>query len=111
MDCSRRRVPRQKVLILSHPDGHLEIFGEAIDAHICRVPTASTIEAERQAEQVVEWLLPHRFRDLWQRDKLRAVGTSRPLLPSTLARSLATTKAVAALNSMTAQEQEVATWS
>jgi hypothetical protein len=88
MHSNIRRAPRQKVLILSHPDGCLEIFGEGIDVHLARVPVAFSPAAERQAEEVTGMLLPLRFRDLWRRDRLRAVGTTRPLLPSVLAASL-----------------------
>ena len=111
MDSIKSRGTRQKVLILSHPDGYVEIFGDGIDVHIARIPLATSRQAERQAEAVASMLMPLRFRELWRRDRLRTVGTTRPLLPSVLATSLATCEAVAAINSMNATErEEVTAW-
>lgn len=101
MDCTNRRSPRQKVLILSHPDGYLQVYGEpSLDVHVARIPVAHSVEAEFHAEAVVEMLLPMRFRQLLTtvypipgtksvRGPLRTVGTTAPLLPSVLQASLA----------------------
>lgn len=101
MDSSKSRAPQQKVLIVSHPDGHVEIFSEQhIAAWIARVPVASSLQAEQQAEAVAEMLMPQRFRELWRRDYLRAVGSTKPLLPSVLQRAIATRESMRRLNAV-----------
>jgi hypothetical protein len=109
MDCKQKRPPRQKVVVKI--DGELvRVFGDNIDPIIIRVPVAHSVEAERQADEIVEMLLPLRFREICSADRLRAVGTTRPLFPSTLARSLATNELIGALNATTAPAQEVVAW-
>ncbi|TWU24775.1 hypothetical protein [Bythopirellula polymerisocia] len=91
--------PRAAVLVVSHPNGHLEVFGDRhIVVHIARLPVANNIEAERIAQNVVEMLLDRPFLAVYRADKLRAVGTTRPLLPTVLARELATNELIRILN-------------
>lgn len=100
MDSTRKRPARQPVLVLARPDGTIEIFAENhIDFCVARVPVANSIEAERMAEAVADLLLPRRYRGLWQADKLRKIATTRPLLPSALADSIAVRACIDALNS------------
>ena len=76
---------RQPSLILSHPDGNLEVFSDTnIDYHFARVPVAFDQDRECMSEEVSAMLLPVRYRDLWRADRLRLVGSTRPLLPSVL---------------------------
>ena len=115
MDSNRStRAPRQGVLVLSHPDGHLEVFAEKCTAvHIARVPTAGSSEAERQSEDVTHWLLPRRYRDLHRADRLRATGTTRPLKPSALKASLEVPAVIEDLNrlaAMFAPQPEAMVW-
>jgi hypothetical protein len=114
MDCTKcgAPLPRIAVLVISGADGAIEAFAErGVDVHFCRVPAAFSRAAEEQAEEVAELLIPRRFRDLWRRDRLRAVGTTRPLLPSVLARSLAVDELIGAFNGMKQPgESEVVQW-
>ncbi|QEG34441.1 hypothetical protein [Bythopirellula goksoeyrii] len=96
---TKEKPQRAAVLILSHSDGHLEVFAERhIDVHLQRVPMADTIPGERLAEEVVEKLLPPRYRQLFWADKLRAVGSTGPLSSIVLARAMATNKLIGILN-------------
>lgn len=105
--------PRSAVLIVSHGDGYIEAFAERnIDVHIARVPVAHSREAEQNAEHVAELLLPVRYRPLFQRDRLRAAGTTQPLLPSALQQSFVVRDCVQRLNQLTGAnaESEVVVW-
>src|SRR5262245_51677303 len=93
--------PRAAVLVVAHPDGHLEAFAEAhVSVLIARVPIAPTREAEALADDVFWLSLPLSFRALYRADRLRAVGTTRPLLPSTMTQSRATEKLIVQLNAV-----------
>jgi broad specificity phosphatase PhoE len=104
------------VLVLTHADGHVECYAErGVTIHLTRVPAAFTPDGERQAEDVAEWLLPRRYRELWRADYLRANGTTRPLLPSTLAEAHTVTAIIDALNQATdsfapTEESEAVAW-
>ena len=52
------RPPRLAVLILSHGDGYLEIFGDGIDVHLARVPLVGTAEGELLAENWIDATIP-----------------------------------------------------
>lgn len=94
------QTPRQNVLILSHHDSFIEVFAERnTDVHIARVPQGFTLEGERQADQIAEGRLPRRYRQLWRADRLRATGSTHPLLPSTLADSQSINELLTAFNS------------
>lgn len=113
MDCtnSPRCRPRVTVLILSHSDGILEVFGEAcLDVHLVRVPVAFSRQAEIAAEDVVEMLLPPRFQPLFRRDRLRATGTTAPLIPSSLRRSIDVQECLALFNMVHSPESEAMAW-
>ncbi len=104
MNYEAKRPKRQPILILSHADGFLEVFGERhVDVHIARLPTASSAEGERQAEEVAELLLPLRYRPLFRADLLRKNGTTRPLLPSVLVAARQVKKDIVALNCLGAK--------
>lgn len=80
---------RTRVLILSRPDGTLAIYIEGqADVKVQRVPVGFSREAQDQAEDVAEMLLPPRWREVWAANNLKAVGTTAPLLPSVLVESL-----------------------
>jgi hypothetical protein len=99
MQSNRKSSQRARILILSHSDGYCEIFAErAVEIHLQRVPAAFSIEGEAQAEDVMEALLPRRFRELWRADFLRATGSTRPLLPSVLRQSIGTKECLRLLN-------------
>ncbi len=104
---------RQPVLIVSHPDGHVEIFSDRhVDVYVARVPVASSREAEVMAEDVIEMLIPRRYRGLYRADRLRKNGTTRPLLPSVLADSIRARKDIDAINELRVNTpaEEVLTW-
>ncbi|QDT75576.1 hypothetical protein [Lacipirellula limnantheis] len=93
---------RQAVLVIAHADGFLEAFAERnIDVHFLRQPAAETPLGERIAEACAELMLPRRCRDVWRRDLLRAVGTSRSLTAETALAALAAKDCQAALEPFT----------
>jgi hypothetical protein len=103
MQSNRKSSQRARILILSHSDGYCEIFAErAVEIHLQRVPAAFSIEGEAQAEDVMEALLPRRFRELWRADFLRVNGTTRPLLPSVLKQALGIKELCRKLNNLPA---------
>ena len=74
---------RRAVLFAVHADGYVEAFGDdAIDIKIVRVPQAPSPASEALTDDVFELMLPPRYRRLYRADKLRTVGTTRPVLPS-----------------------------
>lgn len=89
---------RQPLLAVSHPDGFIELYGEHITAKIIRVPVAESLEGERLAEDFIELGLPHYWRQLYFPGKRIATGTTLPLLPTTIERSLETKRSLAELN-------------
>jgi len=99
-----RRPQRETVLILSYPDGYQEVFAERhVDVHLVRVPVTNSPEGEQIADDVIEMMLPWRYRSLYRADRLRATGTTRPLLPSVMARAMANTEAISTLNELASQ--------
>ena len=85
MNHSPPKPRRETDLILSYPDGYLEVYSERpVDVHLARVPVAFDQDGECMSEEVAAMLLPVRYRDLWRADRLRLVGSTRPLLPSVL---------------------------
>ena len=113
---SPNSTPRARVLVISHPDGHLEVFGEQnIDVLIQRVPRADSDQGRCIAEDVVELLLPLRFKNLYWPNKCRARGTTRPLTADTLQQALFVGNLLSGLNgfvleSRPEQKGEVVTW-
>jgi hypothetical protein len=79
-----------------------------IDVRIVRIPVAHTRAGELIAEQCAELMLPRRYRDLWRRDYLRAVGTVEPLTAEAALDALAAKDCVAALNSVADAAKEAA---
>ena len=74
MEPQRTWNPRTRALIVSHPDQHLEVFSAAaVDIHLARVCAARTSEGERMADEILELMLPERYRELYRADMLRAV--------------------------------------
>jgi len=103
--------PRSDVLVVSHSDGHIEVFGEKnVSVRIVRMPAANSLQSERTAEDVAELMLPRRYRDLYRADRLRAVGNTRPLRPSTLVDAQWARDFITALNAMAGTREEVTTW-
>jgi hypothetical protein len=88
---------RQAVLIVADGD-YIEVFGEAVDVHVAKLPQAGSREMGDVAEQCLELALPHRYRSLFDRSKLRCNAVIRPLSPIAALQALATKQAVVALN-------------
>ena len=106
----KQRPPRQAVLIVAHPDNHIEAFAEKnVDIHASRIPQSFSREGERQAEEVMQIMLPPRYRDLYRADRLRKTGSTRPLLPSVLADSLVVRDCPTALDTVN-DKGEVLAW-
>ena len=95
---TKPRAPRQKLLVVAHPDHYLEFYGEGVDVLLVRMPMAFGRQAEITAEDVFEARLPLGFRPLYDRSKLIKTASTRPLAPTTLARAIETQNAVRRLN-------------
>ena len=109
MDSLTSRPKRQAVVVAAHPDGFVEIFAnQNIDVRIVRIPVAHTRAGEILAEQCAELMLPRRYRDLWRRDHLRAVGTIPPLTAQAALASLVAKDCVAALSQFSEPVERVA---
>lgn len=105
------RLPRQAVLIVSHPDGYVEVFADAnIDVYLARVPVAETCAGERLADECLALMLPRRYRDLHRADRLRTVGTTRPLRPKAAHAAILAGSAISALNALDGEREEVVRW-
>lgn len=100
MQSTTNRQRREQALIVLHPD-HLEFFaGKNVSVKIVRAPASFSLEMECRVEDVVELLLPPYWRRLYFPGYCRATETLRPLLPSTLARSVATGDLIRLLNGL-----------
>jgi len=84
-DHTRERPPREKVLIVAHSDGFLEVFGaKHVDVRIQRCLAAFSPEMEAVAEDCVELSLPPAWRSLYFPGFCRRSAMLRPLLPTTM---------------------------
>lgn len=92
--------PRQPVLLLSHDDGYIEVFGDptVVDVKIIRLPGGCSREYEPTADDVLGMLMPHRYRRVWRDDYLRANGSTRPLHAAVMQNALGMADAVHTLN-------------
>ena len=103
---------REAVLIALHSDGFIEAFGEKnVDVRIASVPHCPS--SEILAEDAFELLLPHRYRRLFWPVKIRATAMHRPLLSSTMARSIVVRDCITSLNDILQKhqpEQELTVW-
>lgn len=104
--------PRQSVLVVSHPDGFIEVYAPPnIDARVYRVLASHSREAERIADDCIDLELPSRFRELHRADLLRATGTTRPRRPSSALQALVIRDAIASLNDLAPEPAgEVVAW-
>ena len=99
------RAPRQRVLLVLDGLGGIEVYGEALDVHVCHVPAVEHWHNESAADHVAHARLPWRFRDLWRADWLRAVDTTRPMTVVALAAAQATHDALVTLDRLAEPEQ------
>ncbi len=94
---SHERPKREAVLIALHGDGYVEAYAERnVDVRI--VTVSHCPGAEALAEDTTELMLQHRYRQLYWPAKVRASAMHRPLLPSTIARSLVVRDCLTSLN-------------
>ena len=56
---------RSPVLLVAHPDGYVEIYGDDIDVVVAQLPDVTTAEAEIAAEELVAISLPASHRELF----------------------------------------------
>ncbi len=82
---SKQRPLRHAVLVVSYDDGFIESFAEKnIDVRFARMPVATSLETQCQAEDVLLDRLPKRYSDLFWPNLRRSSGTTRALYPSTI---------------------------
>lgn len=105
MDCSTKPPRRQAVLIVANGD-YIEVFGEAVDVHVAKLPQAGSREMESLAEECLDFALPLRYRSLFDRSKLRCNAIIRPLPASVALQALRTKQGIVALNQLQ-ESQEV----
>lgn len=73
----RARPDLDRVLVLIHGDGYVEVFAEKwIAAKIVNLPQGEW-EFAKNADRVSEQLIPGAYRDVWLPGKLRANGNAR----------------------------------
>ncbi|QDS91897.1 hypothetical protein FF011L_06330 [Roseimaritima multifibrata] len=102
-----KRQQRQKVLIVTHADRYIEVFGENIDVHIANMTATSNVAGEITAEDFLELSLPMPYRDIYFPGMLRKTGTVEEIRPADLAVRQINLSMLRAANSMT---QEAPTW-
>jgi hypothetical protein len=79
----RPRVQRVPVLVVLHPDGWIEVYGDDLDVCIMTKLDGGDIPAvEVMAEQYMDLDLPRRFRPLYFPVKLRATGQCERRTPA-----------------------------
>lgn len=100
MDCLRKPLERQGVLVLA--DGnYVEFFAERnIDIHVAKIPQPGSYGLEGLAEQCLEASIPWRFRHLFDRSKLRGNAFIWPLPASVAQDALRVKRIVAAVNKL-----------
>lgn len=105
-------LPKQAVLVVSHPDGFIEVYAPPnIDARVYRVLASHSRDTERIADDCIDLELPPRFRELHRADLLRATGTTRPRRPSSALQALVIRDAIAGLNDLAPEPAgEVVAW-
>ena len=59
------RPAHSPVLLVAHPDGYVEIYGDDVDVVVAQLPEVTTAEAEVAAEELVAASLPASHRDLF----------------------------------------------
>lgn len=113
MDCSNKRPRRERVLVVPHADGHLEVFGsENVIVRIERLPVTNSRDAEAIAEDFLERSLPPIWRELYFPGMRRATGTAQLLLPSTIRRATDIEQSLQSLNSVleSLKQEEASAW-
>lgn len=101
------RQQRQKVLIVAHGDGYIEVFGKNIDVHIANMTTTSNVAGEIVAEDYLRHSLPMPYRDIYFPGMLRKTGTVEEIRPADIATRQLNLSILRVANSMT---QETTTW-
>lgn len=100
MDCPTPRPSRQAVLIVADGD-YLEFFSDkSVDVHVAKVPQPGSRSMENLSDFILESTLPHRYRSLFDRSKLRGNAIIRPLSSSDALQALRVKRAVVALNQL-----------
>lgn len=78
---------RQAVLVVTHPDGFVEVFGgSTVDVRCVDMPAVTGPEAERLAEEYVGLAVPRRYQDVYYPSARRAIHLPERLAPSDIAR-------------------------
>lgn len=100
------RPPRAKVLVVAHPDGFLEVYGDNIDVHIVTPLVMHTTAGEALADEYLDATLPWRFRALHTADNLVAVHQVKPVRPTDEAERLLRLELVRAAAAVRGEQQE-----
>ncbi|MDZ4849592.1 MAG: hypothetical protein SGI77_09875 [Pirellulaceae bacterium] len=96
------------VLVVAHSDGHIEIFGDQVDARSVNTPAMSSSAGEILAEDYISSVLPQRFRDIYFPGNLLAIGMVRTVTPLDLAQYFQFRDSWRKLDSITTLSRRVA---
>lgn len=80
------RPARSPVLLVAHPDGYVEVYGDDIDVVVAQLPDVTTAEAEIAAEELVATSLPASHRELFVPGRLAESHLVERVTPKDLMR-------------------------
>lgn len=92
-------VVREPVLIEGSSDGYLKFFaGKNVDVLFVNRPHCTNIESAIAAEQLIDEMLPRRFRPLYGANSIRGTAQIEKLTPADLARRVHNVELIEALS-------------
>lgn len=77
---------RSPVLLVAHPDGYVEIYGDDIDVVVAQLPDVTTAQAEIAAGELVATSLPASHRELFVPGRLAESHLVERVIPKDLMR-------------------------
>lgn len=98
------------VLIVAHPDGFVEVYGDGISAYVVTPLVMHTAAGEALADQYLDETLPRRFRDLHVAPNLVAVHQVKPVRPTDEAARLLRLELVREAMAIRHDQSEVVSW-
>jgi hypothetical protein len=96
--------------VVLHADGYAEVFGRDVDVHVAVMPCMSTQQGERLADDYLTLSMPRRYRSIYWPGLLAATGQVEKIQPKDIARRHWLTRLCRTLDTLTAADEEVMTW-